>query len=229
MLARTLQWLGFGLCHQLPERSFFGGGVQVPVCARDTGIYVGFMIALAAIAIIHRPLRPRDFPDRWGWGVLGVFVAAMGFDGVSSYAGWRTTTNDLRLLTGIMAGFAAAAVIAPILNDELWVVSSPTRVLAPWKRLLSWVGLVPVSFVLIRWGGPLLGVGYPLLVALAIISTYVSVNLAIVGMWRSFDRRAEKVTALFVPILISLLLSVVEIQMAAMLRAGIFAFATSLR
>ena len=62
MLAEFLHWLGFGLCHQLPERSFFGGGVQVPVCARDTGIYVGFVVAFALIALVHRGERPTGFP-----------------------------------------------------------------------------------------------------------------------------------------------------------------------
>ena len=52
MLQGFLHWMGYGLCHQLPERSFFGGGVQVPVCARDTGIYFGVLISLALIAIV---------------------------------------------------------------------------------------------------------------------------------------------------------------------------------
>ncbi|TLM98193.1 MAG: DUF2085 domain-containing protein, partial [Actinobacteria bacterium] len=104
VLSEFLQWFGFGLCHQLPERSFFGGGYQLPVCARDTGIYVGFMVSLAVVAAIHRRERPRGFPRPAVWALLGILVALMGADGVSSYAGWRETTNALRLATGLGVG-----------------------------------------------------------------------------------------------------------------------------
>lgn len=33
-------------CHQLPERSFFIGGYQFPLCARCTGITIGYLLAL---------------------------------------------------------------------------------------------------------------------------------------------------------------------------------------
>lgn len=33
-------------CHQLPERSFFIGGYQFPLCARCTGITIGYLFAL---------------------------------------------------------------------------------------------------------------------------------------------------------------------------------------
>ncbi len=86
MIAEFLQWMGFGLCHQLPERSFVGGGVQVPVCARDTGIYVGFVVAFAVIALVHRGERPREFPRPYVWAVMGVLLALLAWDGVTSYA-----------------------------------------------------------------------------------------------------------------------------------------------
>ena len=39
------------VCHQRPERSFHVAGVQLPVCARCTGLYVsGAAGALAALA-----------------------------------------------------------------------------------------------------------------------------------------------------------------------------------
>ena len=117
-LQALLHWMGYGLCHQLPERSFFGGGVQVPVCARDTGIYFGVLLSLGLVSVIHKGSRPRGFPTRAGWVAIAMMIATMAVDGGTEYAGLRGTTNELRLITGLLSGFAIGALIAPMINDE---------------------------------------------------------------------------------------------------------------
>lgn len=221
MLQSILQGLGYGLCHQLPERSFFGGGTQVPVCARDTGIYLGFVVSLALISLLHRPGRPKQFPGVAGFVAIILMITAMGVDGVSSYGGFRTTTNDLRLITGILAGFAMAAIVVPMLNDELWVRATNERVLSPLGRLLAWLAAVPVVFAVVRWLAPFLGVAYPVLVAVSILVTLTAVNLVIVGIFPWFERRAERLSDAWLAILIALTLSGIEIAASGLFRAGI--------
>lgn len=221
MLQTLLHWLGFGLCHQLPDRSFFGGGVQAPVCARDTGIYVGFVVSLALISFLHGSRRPTGFPKASGWVAIGAMIAAMAWDGVTSYAGFRTTTNDLRLLTGLTAGFAIAAVLTPMLNDELWRSGSAERVLAPAWRLGAWLGAVPITFALIRWAGPFLGIGYPILIAVAVIATLTAVNMVIVCLTPPFERRADRLSDAWLAILMALILTVLEIWLSGLLRYGL--------
>lgn len=226
MLERFLHWVGFGLCHQLPQRSFFGGGIQLPVCARDTGIYVGFVVALTAIALLHRPSRPRGFPSPRTWFVLAAFVGAMVFDGVTSYAGLRATTNDIRLLTGLMAGFAAAAMLAPILNDVLWRQSDAARVLDPAWRLVAWMALLPATFVAVRWGAGYLGIGYPLLVTACIFATFSAINVAIVSMRPKFDRASARLGQVWPQVVIALVMTLAELEASALMREFIFRFAT---
>ena len=135
MLQTALHWLGFGLCHQLPERSFFGGGVQAPVCARDTGIYVGFCVAIVLISLLHRPKRPRGFPSPLGWVAFGLMIGSMAIDGGTQLIGLRSSANDLRLITGLLSGFAIAMLLVPMLNDSVWRTSHNQRVLDPPWRL----------------------------------------------------------------------------------------------
>jgi uncharacterized membrane protein len=223
-----LHWLGFGLCHQLPERSFFGGGTQVPVCARDTGIYLGFMLSLIVISLVHQGDRPREFPAPAGWAAIALMIGAMGIDGVSSYAGLRPTTNDLRLITGLLAGYAIGAVLTPMLNDEFWRTGSRERVLDPAWRLLVWLATVPVAFVVIRFGAPLLGVGYPLAVAATIIATLTAVNLVMVCLAPPFERKAERIIDSWPAILIAVAMSFLEIWLSGLLRLWLESVASRL-
>lgn len=225
VIVEALHWLGFGLCHQLPERSFFGGGVQVPVCARDEGIYLGFVVSLLVIAFFERGRRRSGIPPWWVLGIGGLFVAVMGLDGVTSYAGLRATTNDIRLITGLMAGWALPLVVAPVLNDQLWPASEPGKVLGTWRETAAWLAALPVAFVIARWGLPLLGVGLPLLVAVAIFVTFTCVNLMLVTLARPFERTAARLRDAWPAILFGLALTALEVGLSALLRQALLSLA----
>lgn len=223
MYQALLSWFGYGLCHQLPERSFFGGGIQVPVCARDTGIYVGFVASMLVIALVQKG-RPSGFPSAPVAVLLGAFVLMMAADGVSSYAGLRETSNAVRLATGLLAGYAMGAVAVPLINDELWRTSSAERVLGSARALVTWVASLFVSYGAIVWGAPLLAVAYPLLVVAAILATLTAVNLLIVCLFRRFERRAERLRDAWVQLAIAFALSWVEIAASSALKAGFATF-----
>ena len=224
MLDRLLHWFGYGLCHQLPERSYFGGGLQVPVCARDTGIYVGFVVAFGILLAVHGRSRPREFPRAHVWAVMGVMLAAMAWDGVTSYAGWRSTTNDLRLLTGLGVGFSVAALVLPMINDEMWRDGPPSRVMDPLWRFIAWLAGLPISFALVKYIAPSLGVAFPLLVVFAVLATLTGVNLVIVGIFPKFDRRRLSARQHMLAIALALALSVGEIAAADAIRFAVDSF-----
>jgi len=56
--ALTVYAIGSIVCHQLPDRSFYLLGRQLPVCARCTGIYVGAAVVALIAAVVAR-LKPR--------------------------------------------------------------------------------------------------------------------------------------------------------------------------
>jgi uncharacterized membrane protein len=219
MIDAFLHWLGYGLCHQLPARSFFAGGHQLPVCARDTGIYIGFVISLAIVAVLDRGRHRSEMPRLWVLAVGALLVGFMAWDGVTSYAGWRTTTNELRLATGLACGWALPLVCAPLLNSGLWRRISPERVLGSTWESVVWLALLPVSFAAIYWGGPLLGTAYALGTAVAILVTFTAVNLIVVLLAPIFERRATRLRDAWLPILIAFAVTLIEVEATGLLRA----------
>src|SRR5438132_9306807 len=63
------------LCHQLPERSFSLAGHQFAVCARCTGLYLGFAAASLGYPLV-RSLKRTDAPAR-RWLLLAAVPMAI--------------------------------------------------------------------------------------------------------------------------------------------------------
>src|SRR5437868_11286439 len=83
-LQDRLHWLDSGICAQLPTHSFYPGGEQLPLCARNTGIYLGFMVTLITLHATGRG-RAQLLP-RWPIVVaLACGVIAMVVDGFNSF------------------------------------------------------------------------------------------------------------------------------------------------
>lgn len=80
-------------CHQLPERSFFIGGYQMPVCARCTGAMLGYILAV--------PLYLK-FGFKAGLSFFG--CVAMLVDWSIQKAGIKESTNKRRFATGLLGG-----------------------------------------------------------------------------------------------------------------------------
>lgn len=99
------------LCHRMPERSFFIKGYQFPVCARCTGILVGYIIGIIYIILCNK-LR---------YTIELLLMLPMLIDGIGQYRGYFVSTNIRRLITGILAGISAICVSRAVI--VLWMKS----------------------------------------------------------------------------------------------------------
>ena len=103
------------VCHQLPERSFHLAGHQFAVCARCTGLYVGFAAASLIYPLV-RSLKRTDAPaPRW----LLVAAAPMTIEVALDLLGIWKNTHLSRLITGLVLGSIAAFYVVPGLIDLL--------------------------------------------------------------------------------------------------------------
>ncbi|MEO8434594.1 MAG: DUF2085 domain-containing protein [Pyrinomonadaceae bacterium] len=140
-LARSANHQGFAFtiyrafsyaCHQLPERSFYLSGYQLAVCARCTGLYLGFGAA-ALIYPLVRPLSRTDTPAR-RWLLLAALPLAIDV-GLDLIGLWKNTHLS-RLFTGLLLGSVAAFYVIPGLIDLLRVVRNNPRADVVWPAEL---------------------------------------------------------------------------------------------
>jgi|SRR5208337_5074990 len=95
-------------CSQIPWHSFFYNGIQAPVCARCTSIYI--FTALGLVFFRFAGYGAREF--KMNWLLLVLLLLPVGVDGTTQLLGWRESTNSLRLATGAFYGLGYAYFLA---------------------------------------------------------------------------------------------------------------------
>jgi uncharacterized membrane protein len=214
-----LRFFGHGFCHQIPSRSLEVGGLVFSTCARDTGIYLGFLFALVAAFVIYARAksRPTELPPLVYLVVLALFVLPMAFDGVTSYLGLRPTTNTIRYLTGFLTGTAAGSVVAPLLFALRKDAVPGQRIFARPSTAAPHLVLTFALGALFFASYPYLGVFSPLLAVAAFLTITVCVNLILLTLSRRFAPRHTVGHWLFL-LALCLVLALVEIALFGVLR-----------
>ena len=91
----TLMRIGaFAGCHQMANRSFFYKNYQFPVCARCTGVLIGYATALISIQVCLPSFQ-----------VGSIFCMIMFSDWFVQYMKIKESNNIRRLITGILGGY----------------------------------------------------------------------------------------------------------------------------
>ena len=111
---------GSVVCHQLPERSFYWGQWQFPVCSRCTGLYLSGLIGLAAWIAVR---KWRGFSLRVEPRVAIVILATASLPTLLSVAtaaaGMWDASNIGRALLAIPLGATAGALVAAVATKDL--------------------------------------------------------------------------------------------------------------
>ena len=92
-------------CHQMPERSFFIKGYQFPLCARCSGLLIGYIIGLFLWSV-----QKLSVP------VCLILCLIMYIDWKLQDMHWIMSTNLRRLLTGTVCGIGYIQIVARVTN-----------------------------------------------------------------------------------------------------------------
>ena len=112
--------VGSLICHQIPERSFFWGGQQLPVCARCTGLYVSGTLGLIAWIAI-RTARRRPIPINPGVALrlLAIVSVPTAVSLAAGMAGLWDGSNVTRAVLAAPLGGIAGAIVAAVATKDL--------------------------------------------------------------------------------------------------------------
>ncbi|MGQ0604182.1 MAG: DUF2085 domain-containing protein [Anaerolineales bacterium] len=217
--------VGYAICHRIDLRSFHIGDRAMPLCARCTGIYLGALFGVVAMALMGRA-RAGYIPATPVLIALVGFIGAMGVDGANSYASLFPNLphlyepqNWLRMVTGTFNGLAVGALIYPVFNQTLWRDWQPRAIVGSFRELavLVAVGVAIVAATLTE--NPM--VLYPLALlsaagVVALLTMLYTVGLLI--LTRRENRAGSWRTAAL-PLLMGLTLALLQI---AVIDAGRF-------
>lgn len=164
--------IGYAICHQLPSHTFHINGVPLPLCARCTGIYLGFLAGL--VGMLWRRPYAIELPPTRILVVLVMFIALMVFDGVNSVLEFvpglpqlYPSQNWLRLATGPLHGIAISVIFYPVVSISVWhpdLLQNVALIETPAELAAFLTGGV-IIILLVLWQSPLL------LLPLAVLST----------------------------------------------------------
>lgn len=217
--------VGYAICHQIPERSFFINGRQMPLCARCTGTFLGAVLGLAAMLAYGRR-RAAGLPPIAVLGVLVLFVGFWGFDGLNSYLTFfpgaphlYEPQNWLRLTTGLLNGLALITLVFPIFNFSIWREPSKERVFANLWELLALLPAVAVVVLLVHARVKVLLYPLALLSTLGVVMMLTLLNSVIAALALGRESYATNWRQALVPLTIGGALAILEIIALVAVRA----------
>jgi uncharacterized membrane protein len=181
-LIERLRALDGGICAQMPGHSFFPGGEQLPLCARNTGIYLGFATTVLYLAASRR-LRTSRLPGLPVMAALALAIVLMAIDGFNSLfldlglPHLYQPANWLRLLTGLGVGTAMAALIVPAASGLIWRTDDRRSSFDTLGELALMVPLLTIDYFVVVSVAPIILYPVAILSSAGLVIALTLVNL----------------------------------------------------
>jgi uncharacterized membrane protein len=222
---RAFDWIGYAVCHRIPERSFFLAGHQLPVCARDTGMFVGALTGAAWLAVAL-PHRAALYPSGRWFFFFALCFAAWGFDGFNSYmlllrddVLFYMPQNWLRLTTGAFMGVTLATFAAALFNQGFWRDSVQEPTVGNTRTLGGLIMCAALTITAALWAPPAFLGPLSALSAAGVVGLLALVNAMTIAMVRKRHGTFQYLRELAPYFVIGALLAIAELSAISALRS----------
>lgn len=111
-IIKFYDFMGSLVCHQIPERTLWVGGHHLPVCARDTGAFLGLLLGYTMLL----SLRRKEAKGPPNLILTLAMLLPMLVDSLGQMLGFWISTNDIRLITGLLFGVALAPFLIYVIS-----------------------------------------------------------------------------------------------------------------
>jgi uncharacterized membrane protein len=181
-----LEFVASFVCHQVPERTMTIGGQLLPLCARCTGIYSGFLIGVVFQAAARKKLN--RLPSPWITTVSIVFVLSLITEALGEKLGLWALPSQGRLLLGLFCGSALSLGSFPLFNYFLQRDNRNGSSIgsANYLGLLAFLGLFSCLYCISASFLILSSISFA-----GIFVCYMAANMTIAGMLVNWRKKAS--------------------------------------
>ncbi len=200
---------------------------QLPLEARDFGIYVGFLVTWGYLVLLGRG-KAKGLPPPSILVSLVVFVLLMGIDGINAFLFDLQVVPhlyepqlQLRLATGLLCGVAFAGLLVPVVNYSLWRENDPRPIFGNWKQFLGALALLVVLFVLNESGIGLFFYPLAVITSASVIILVGLINLVFVLSLSGREASAITLREALNPFAAGVVLALIELGILSLLRYAV--------
>jgi uncharacterized membrane protein len=220
-------YVGYGVCHRITDRSFSIAGRQLPLCARCTGMYLGVSLIFLIMIVAGRQ-RWSNLPPLRVLLILGGFIALMAVDGINSYSHFFPDAphlyqpqNWLRLVTGMGTGLTMGIIIFPALAQTLWRRQRLRPSVSNLRELSAIVLLALILVVMVMSNRATILYVLGLVSALGVLLILTSVNAMAALIILKKDARFENWRQIILPLAVGLFLAIVQLTIIGLVRFNV--------
>ena len=220
-------YVGYGVCHRITDRSFSIAGRQLPLCARCTGMYLGVSLIFLIMIVAGRQ-RWSNLPPLRVLLILGGFIALMAIDGINSYSHFFPDAphlyqprNWLRLVTGMGTGLAMGIIIFPALAQTLWRRQRLLPSVSNLRELFAIVLLALILVALVMSNRPTILYVLGIVSALGVLLILTSVNAMAALIILKKDARFNNWRQIILPLSVGLFLAIVQLTAIGLVRYNV--------